>query len=538
MRIKVSLILVIFIVLSNPLAKAGNKYLDRIANNPPQFVDSVSAIPIQSINFQTNEDIPLRIHLRVQDADADGLSFTSVTSLLGKGTIQSISLTDTSFWYVPKFHTYGKDTVKVIINDHGLPPLYDTLNVIVTIVHINHSPVVLDNANNPITSLIDSIPGNGTKQICLNSFDIDGDKVVISYIASSPSNGTISGIKNMCLTYQPNNGFVGTDNMDILYCDNGSPVLFNSITIHLKVFKPNTPPVIQDQLGNHITSISDTTPETVPLKICLNASDPQNDSIKIYNVLSEGNHLQIDSLDRGKFCFYATPIGSFFGNDNLKVVIADNGYPVMYDSLIIHINVSHQNQAPEFLDPFQKITDTLYFDAYEKEPMQICLPVFDPEHDKVKITNINNTSSNGTVSFSDADSTCLNWISPSFTSTHKLMVTVCDNGTPSRCDSAIVFIHVLPRFIISQGISPNGDGFNDSWQILGIERHPLNTVQIFNQWGNLVYKVSGYDNINVVWTGETNTGHVSDSKASDGTYFYMIELEDGSKMNGFIILKR
>src|ERR1035437_4507586 len=324
MRVKATLVLAIFIVLSTVVAKAGCVYMVRAANSPPQFVDSVSGTPIQSLNLQTNEDVPLRIHLHVNDSDPDGLSFTSVTSLLGQGTVQSISLTDTSFWYVPKLHNYGKDTVNVIINDHGLPPLYDTLNVIVTIVHINHSPVILDYANNPITSLIDSIPGNGTKQICLNAFDIDGDKVVISYIAASPSNGTISGIKNMCLTYQPNNGFVGTDNMEILYCDNGSPVLFNSITIHLKVFKPNTPPVVQDQLGNHITSISDTTPETVPLKICLNAADPQNDSIKIYSVQSIGNHVRIDSLVDHNLCFYATPMGSFFGNNNLKVVIADN----------------------------------------------------------------------------------------------------------------------------------------------------------------------------------------------------------------------
>jgi gliding motility-associated-like protein len=515
---------------------AGNKYLVSAVNNPPQFADSTGAL-IQTLHLQTNEDIPLRIHLHVRDADADGLSFTSVTSALGKGTIQSISLSDTSFWYIPKLHTYGIDTVKVIINDQGLPQLYDTLNVIVTIVHVNHSPVILDNGNNPITSFVDSIPGNGTKQICLNAFDIDGDKVVISYIESSPSHGSISGIKDLCLTYQPNNGFVGTDNIGILYCDNGSPVLFNSVTIHLKVFKPNTPPVIKDLEGNHIISIADTTPETVPLKICLNAEDPQNDSIKIYRVLSAGGHLQIDSLDNRKLCFYATPKGSFFGNETLIVVVADNGYPVMYDSLAIHIHVSHVNRAPQFLDPYQKVTDTIYFDAYEKEPMQICLPVSDPEHDRVRITNVLNTS-DGMASFSDADSTCLNWISPKHASTIKLIATVCDNGIPSRCNSAVVFIHVLPRFIISQGISPNGDGFNDTWQILGIERHPINTVQIFNQWGNLVYKISGYDNATVVWKGESNAGHLSDNEAPDGTYFYMIELEDGSKLSGFIILKR
>jgi gliding motility-associated-like protein len=120
----------------------------------------------------------------------------------------------------------------------------------------------------------------------------------------------------------------------------------------------------------------------------------------------------------------------------------------------------------------------------------------------------------------------------------EIVVTVCDNGIPSRCDSAIVFIHILPRLIIAQGISPNGDGLNDTWIIAGIERHPNNTVTICSRWGDVVYKVEGYDNVNVVWKGEVNIGSTSDSKAPEGTYFYMVELEDGSKISGFIVLKR
>jgi len=120
----------------------------------------------------------------------------------------------------------------------------------------------------------------------------------------------------------------------------------------------------------------------------------------------------------------------------------------------------------------------------------------------------------------------------------KVVVTVCDNGEPSLCDSVTIIINVVPKFIISHAMSPNEDRINDTWLIGGIERHPRNTVTIFSRWNDLVYKAQGYDNNNVVWKGEFNNGSGSNNKAPDGTYYYIIELEDGSKLSGFIILKR
>jgi gliding motility-associated-like protein len=285
-----------------------------------------------------------------------------------------------------------------------------------------------------------------------------------------------------------------------------------------------------------VTRVFDTTAEKIPIRICLNVTDAQNDSLKVYSVQSMGGHFKIDSLSSNNLCFYATPIGSFFGNDSLEVVVADNGYPVMFDALVVHLFVTHVNRPPVFLDGNNNITDTLHFTAFEKEPSQICLSIVDPENDSVVITNINRVLSRGSVAVSQENGRCLDWFSPNI-GINQLIVTVCDNGSPSRCDSVTVFIKVLPRLVISQGISPNGDGMDDTWQVGGIERHPGNKVSIFNRWGDLVYKTSGYDNVNIVWKGEVNSGHLSDNIAPDGTYFYIIELEDGSKASGFVVLK-
>ena len=65
--------------------------------------------------------------------------------------------------------------------------------------------------------------------------------------------------------------------------------------------------------------------------------------------------------------------------------------------------------------------------------------------------------------------------------------------------------------------SPNGDGYNDFFVILNIEKFPTNTVTIVNRWGKEIYQKSGYDN---TWSGD---------KFSDGTYYYIVDLDDGSE---------
>jgi gliding motility-associated-like protein len=384
----------------------------------------------------------------------------------------------------------------------------------------------------------EKIQQNVTKQICLNAYDADSNKVLISRILRDPEHGTPSGYKNMCFNYTPYNNFVGLDSLEVFFNDKGSPICYDSIKVYLRVYQTNTPPAILDQQGSPAKYLLDTTAETVPIKICLNATDKENDSIKITSVASLGGHTQIDFLSNDSLCFNATPIGLFHGNDSIQVIIGDNGFPVMYDTAIIRLHIWHPNRPPVIADNNSNAADTLFFIAYEGELLPICLSVSDPDSDKVAITNINTAGSNDSVSVSTNNANCLDYTPYGVTGRRRLVVTVCDNGEPSLCNSVVIIINVMPKFIISQAMSPNGDGINDTWQIAGIERHPNNTVTIFSRWNDVVYKAKGYDNVSVVWRGESNNSNVSNNKVPDGTYFYIIELEDGSKKSGFIVVKR
>uniref|UniRef100_UPI00049158AE T9SS C-terminal target domain-containing protein n=1 Tax=Tenacibaculum sp. 47A_GOM-205m TaxID=1380384 RepID=UPI00049158AE len=92
-------------------------------------------------------------------------------------------------------------------------------------------------------------------------------------------------------------------------------------------------------------------------------------------------------------------------------------------------------------------------------------------------------------------------------------------------------------------MSPNGDPANNYLHIDCIENFPRNTIEIFNRWGNTVFKMEGYSNNNQdkrfegISNGRANI-NVND-KLPVGTYFYILDLGNGSKVKkGWIYINR
>lgn len=82
--------------------------------------------------------------------------------------------------------------------------------------------------------------------------------------------------------------------------------------------------------------------------------------------------------------------------------------------------------------------------------------------------------------------------------------------------------------LVYNEFSPNGDGVNDFFKIDCIENYPNNLLQVFNRWGNIVFESRSYKND---WDGTPN-GRAMVQKEKQlpvGTYFYLLDLGDGSK---------
>ncbi len=74
--------------------------------------------------------------------------------------------------------------------------------------------------------------------------------------------------------------------------------------------------------------------------------------------------------------------------------------------------------------------------------------------------------------------------------------------------------------IMPNVVTPNGDGINDFFRINGLENFPGSSLNSYNRWGNKIYSSDDYKND---WS----------PKVSDGTYFYILNVSDGRKFNGF-----
>jgi len=109
---------------------------------------------------------------------------------------------------------------------------------------------------------------------------------------------------------------------------------------------------------------------------------------------------------------------------------------------------------------------------------------------------------------------------PGFTATQTItyVLTVSDASGTCTDDDEVTVIVVSP-IKVPNVITVNGDGSNDTWELENIEGYPNCIIEIYNRWGNLVWKSEGYPKN---WDG---TNFRNGEVLSDGTYFYIIDLQ-------------
>lgn len=91
-----------------------------------------------------------------------------------------------------------------------------------------------------------------------------------------------------------------------------------------------------------------------------------------------------------------------------------------------------------------------------------------------------------------------------------------------------VIVVVYEPITVPNTITPNDDGFNDSWLIGRIDNYPSAEVKVFDRWGQQVFNVVGYTNARR-WDG-SHKG----KRLPSGTYFYSIDLKSGNKKSIFV----
>ncbi|HRK55729.1 MAG TPA: gliding motility-associated C-terminal domain-containing protein [Cyclobacteriaceae bacterium] len=95
-------------------------------------------------------------------------------------------------------------------------------------------------------------------------------------------------------------------------------------------------------------------------------------------------------------------------------------------------------------------------------------------------------------------------------------------------------IEKLPALKVYNLLTPNGDGLHDFLKVENIEFYPNNKVSVFNRWGDQLFEVSGYDNLQKIFDGKSDS---TNKELSDGTYFYVIDDGAGKRYTGFFVMR-
>lgn len=114
------------------------------------------------------------------------------------------------------------------------------------------------------------------------------------------------------------------------------------------------------------------------------------------------------------------------------------------------------------------------------------------------------------------------------TATTKYTLLVQSQNTCTAIDSLTV--KVLPaNIVIPNAITPNHDGVNDVWNIQYLDQFTTCTVNVFNRYGQRLFSSIGYQQ---PWNGT-----YKNKLLPAGTYYYIIDLKDGSPVkSGYVVV--
>jgi gliding motility-associated-like protein len=99
---------------------------------------------------------------------------------------------------------------------------------------------------------------------------------------------------------------------------------------------------------------------------------------------------------------------------------------------------------------------------------------------------------------------------------------------PEGCVDSVEYTVQNASCVIQKGLSPNGDGDNDTFDLRGLD---VKELTMFNRYGGKIFSQANYKN---EWRGQNSKSENSPV----GTYYYVIELRNGETKTGWIYLNR
>jgi gliding motility-associated-like protein len=122
-------------------------------------------------------------------------------------------------------------------------------------------------------------------------------------------------------------------------------------------------------------------------------------------------------------------------------------------------------------------------------------------------------------------------LTPTTTATDNITYTLTAVSSACGTSTSTVYVRVYKKITIPNTFSPNNDGVNDLWNIDALFTYPESLIQVFDRYGQQVFQSTGYAR---PWDGT-----FGGSKVPAGTYYYIIDLKNGTpKLSGWVLVVR
>lgn len=389
-------------------------------------VTSVNDAPVAANQLITiNEDQTTSGVLNgVTDADHPNLAIT----LIQGATNGAFSLNSAgSFNYTPNTNFFGTETILFAACDALGLCTNGQLAIVITSVED------LPQASSESIAVIEGnlLTGN------VSSNDSDGDGDVLSYSTfNTAQNGALNFNPDGSFTYLPNSGFLGTEIINYMVCDDNGNCASASLTI--VVLTSNTAPLAIS------TTVATNEDEQINGNLMPSVSDAEGGEFT-FTTLQSPMHGNLQWQESGSYTF--TPENNFNGTDTFTYGVCDNGN--LCDEASVTITINALNDAPAIGSETSEVNED------ETLTQNLATNDSDAENDAISYALIQ-APTNGVASISSTGI---------FTYTPATNFWGVDTVTYEACDALNACSQgVLTISILSVNDAPQANGFTHTMQ--------------------------------------------------------------------------
>ncbi len=469
--------------------------------------------------FELLEDVPTWLDVLANDFDSDGVIDPGTLEVLIPAAhgLLSVDASGGQVLYSPNLNYFGADSFRYRVCDDGVPISCSAAVVRLNVLPVNDAPVAL---NDYATTFMDSLV---LIPILLNDSDVDGALVPssVSQLRAFENGTALWDVTTALLNYQPDPGFLGLDSLMYRVCDDGYPLpsACDSAWVLVEVISlppPNTAPIAMADY-----SMGELNQEQ-EIQVLLNDFDAEGNIDPGVTLLLEMPLFGSLSGSDGEY-FYQ-PALDFCGLDSFRYRVCDS--LGLCDEAPVYLLV----HCPDSTQPFFATDDVFSLPA----DLDFSFNVLDNDHPDAQAycLEIISLPLNGEVVV-ESNGVLTYRPKAYFGGRDSLRYQVCGPGFGQLATASVRLTIFHSELQVAQGFSPNGDGRNDAFRILGLDLYPSHSLLVVNRWGDEVFRAAPYRND---WDGDYRG-----KPLPEGTYFYWLTLDPDDPravLSGAITLRR